>query len=340
MVGPPVVVVPVHPELDANSLLQIGMILYSNELAQLWAQDNALTAEKVFVWSQYKNAWVSLLAVPEICQAIAKARLNNPNSWAPQPIIVSRSIPAAPSDAPPISAERRPTSSPAITGAFEALVARGRSLVRPLRAKLGQSILTAFVSLALFAIFLPAKVRSNTAASNSDINFSRVQPNGAPVPHNRQSFPVSIRRGDSSMLTAQAQVVPIESLPLIDAPKSKISRVHTYASEPPRRRHAMVTSQRTTLQSRERPFDANVARDALEMASWRARGCTRTEVSGRVAADFEPSGAVAGVSISSLAGDFTGKDCLVSAFRTARVSPFSGGRMLVSKSFRVKAAGG
>ncbi len=130
-------------------------------------------------------------------------------------------------------------------------------------------------------------------------------------------------------------MLSVEALPLAEAAAPKASRFHSRRFTPKVAIRAKAITLQPTSTVEGRPFNVNTAQNALEMASWGARACTRSEVSGTVVATFEPSGNVQSVSVKSISGDTTGKDCLVQAFRRAKGAPFGGHRATVSKSFRV-----
>ncbi len=156
----------------ADDLFRVGMVLNREELAELWVQKNALTTEKVLVWSEYKNAWVSLMSIPEICNAIAQARLDKSDSWAPEPVTIPQQGPARTRE----QGAQRTSAPKTLAHRFEALLAHGRVIMGPMGANIALSVTTALTLLAIVAIFLPARWRSDTSGAYSELSTD-VRPN-------------------------------------------------------------------------------------------------------------------------------------------------------------------
>ncbi|MBM4357304.1 MAG: DUF4339 domain-containing protein [Deltaproteobacteria bacterium] len=85
-------------------------------------------------------------------------------------------------------------------------------------------------------------------------------------------------------------------------------------------------------------FNVEAARSALASAAGAAGGCGKPggpKGRGKATVWFSPSGSVSSVSTDAFSGTPVG-NCVMSAFRSARVPPFSGSVQSVSKSFTVK----
>jgi hypothetical protein len=86
-------------------------------------------------------------------------------------------------------------------------------------------------------------------------------------------------------------------------------------------------------------FSVDAARSALNSAAGAAAGCGKPggpKGRGKATVSFAPSGSVSSASID---GPFNGTpvgSCVLGAFRSARVPPFTGGSQSVTKSFTVK----
>jgi hypothetical protein len=81
-------------------------------------------------------------------------------------------------------------------------------------------------------------------------------------------------------------------------------------------------------------FDPAAARRVLISAGQRAGYCGEGPVSGSVVVTFAPTGFVQSASLTSLNGDNVRVDCVLRAFRAARIMPYDGRAITVSKSFR------
>jgi hypothetical protein len=86
-------------------------------------------------------------------------------------------------------------------------------------------------------------------------------------------------------------------------------------------------------------FNRGAATSALGAAAGAAKGCKKPDGptgSGRVKVTFAPSGNVTSAVVDGppFAGTPVG-GCVASAFRSARVPPFSGAPVTVSKSFNI-----
>lgn len=83
-------------------------------------------------------------------------------------------------------------------------------------------------------------------------------------------------------------------------------------------------------------FNASAARLALRSAASRAGSCANGKASGTAVVTFAPWGGVTSVSVTNLEGANVRPGCVTRIFRSARVPPFSGDAVTVSKSFRVR----
>ena len=179
------------------------------------------------------------------------------------------------------------------------LRARVRSLFFPVNFRRGRWVAAALLCLIVVAILLPRNMGSNQVTLAETQIVGRAQHEAKPD------------RTEATALESQ-DIIPVESLPLV--PNSAKNQ----------RRYGA------------RPFDANLARFALDRAARQTSRCTRSEVSGTVLVGFEPSGSVNDVTLGTLNGDVTKADCILGVFRATRVAPFSGSRVVVKKSFRAR----
>ena len=182
------------------------------------------------------------------------------------------------------------------------LRSRVKSLFFPLNFRRRRWFAAALVCLIVVAILLPRSIGSN------QVTLAETQIVG------RAQHDTKTERAESKTLEPQ-DIIPVESLPLV--PNTEAKNQRRYGA---------------------RPFDANLARFALDRAARQTSRCTRSEVSGTVLVGFEPSGSVKDVTIGTLNGDVTKVDCVLGAFRAARVAPFSGSRVVVKKSFRARSS--
>ena len=181
------------------------------------------------------------------------------------------------------------------------LKARVRAPLMPLNFGRGRWFVTALFCLAAIAILLPRSTGSNPEVLAETQIFGPAQ---------RATQP---DRAESKGL--DPNIIAVESLPLVGNAEPKSPRAYGLG-----------------------PFDLNRARRVLDRAAQQTNRCTRSEVSGTVLVGFDPSGSVKDVTIGALNGDVTRPDCILGVFRTARIAPFSGPRMVVKKSFRARSS--
>jgi hypothetical protein len=123
--------------------------------------------------------------------------------------------------------------------------------------------------------------------------------------------------------------IPVSTLPLISgARESKVALNSTAETA-----HPAIVNTRRDSGSAAGAFNASAARQVLVRAASQAHHCASGELSGSVLVTYEPSGAVGDVRVNALAGDLSRSECIVNAFRSARIAPFTGPRLVVRKSF-------
>ena len=83
-------------------------------------------------------------------------------------------------------------------------------------------------------------------------------------------------------------------------------------------------------------FDRAAARRALAGAAARASRCVQGSARGTVVVTYASSGLVQSVSLSQIEGENVSQGCIVGQFQAARVPPYFGGSVTVSKSFAMK----
>ncbi len=83
-------------------------------------------------------------------------------------------------------------------------------------------------------------------------------------------------------------------------------------------------------------FDRSAARRALAGAAVRASKCADGAAQGTVVVTYASSGLVQNVAVASVSGDGVSAGCIVRTFQSARIPPYFGGSVTVSKSFSLK----
>ena len=334
-------------------LWQVGIVLPSEELAELWVQQGHLSDETTFVWSDHRHSWVPLKAVPELQSAIIQAQrqhaehLSQAMTLLPLPPIGPGSGPALPARMQnPMKRSRRVRTSSerlqdflikllAWTGHARILVSRDfswsqrrRAIVAISRHRGAQGLAVALVLAIVTGAAWPRSLKETPGAATLPrkeyLESSTAQ---------SESLPAGNRASSSPSL----DIISIESLPLVTEVSPKNSPVRHWRSP-----SDFVKPMQMTLASDKKlvsngdylPFDATAARQALDYVASRTRHCTNSDVSGSVLVTFQPSGSVQDVSLTSIAGDVRSTSCILGLFRTARVTPFSGGPVTVKKSFR------
>jgi hypothetical protein len=128
-------------------------------------------------------------------------------------------------------------------------------------------------------------------------------------------------------------VYSVDDLPVLDGEKAERSTSKDEAQrvgQRAMRRSASEKSQTTN------GFDKTAARRALTSAAQRARLCVNGKASGSVIVTFLPSGLVRSAKLSSIAGEMVREACVLRAFRTAQIAPYTGGPITVRKRFRLQ----
>ncbi len=341
--------VPPQPARQAKRpVWQVAMTLHGDELTRLWTQNAEAMSGRIFIWSEYTRAWVSLQTLPEFRSVGTRTGV---------PTIRQQGLRSYPATRAPISDSIAPVTSHRLTTFAQPVDLTNdarwltSSLSRPQARWVVASIMLALGAL---VIGLPRMLagsdkpatNSETAAINESQSSSDLQPaSNADVKPALKVPQAQARQRTSRGLLAQAdsaeipEIVPVESLPLISA--SEPSGPRNYGAARDTKPQAATTngSGHTSKVSRVvtgvRPFDPNLARQALAGAVWQTRRCASGEMSGTVLVTFDPAGSVKDMSVNTLAGDVSQTGCLISAMRTAKVAPFSGGPVVVRKSFRI-----
>lgn len=156
------------------------------------------------------------------------------------------------------------------------------------------------------------------------------------------------RAGDASGDEAAAEA-PSADAPVVaaTAPKAAADEV----APPPKAKRRATKRSRTTKAPRSAApraralaktsgeFDKQAAISALNAASKKASACERQSVfagAGKVQVTFGPNGRVTNAQIASGAFADATSQCVLRAFRSARVPPFTGDSVTVAKSIRLK----
>jgi len=335
-------------------LWQVGIVLPSEELAELWVHQGHLSEETAFVWSDCQHSWVPLNAVPELQSAIIQAQRQYaerssqarplflplpPIEFGSGPVLHARTqLPLKYARHIHTLSERLQdflTTLLAWTGHARILVSRDftwsqrrRAIVAISRHRGAQGLAVTFVLAIVSGAAWPRSLKETHGAATLSREKQRETLIAQP-----ESFPAG-NRGSSA---PASEIVSIESLPLVTKVSTKTSPVRYW-----RPTSSLVKPMQMTLSSDAEPvsngghlpFDATAARKALDYVASRTRHCTNSDVSGSVLVTFQPLGSVQDVSLTSITGDVKPKSCILGLFRTARVTPFSGGPVTVKKSFR------
>ena len=342
------------PLLQARPLWQVGLVLQSDELAQMWLQQGHMNDETTFVWSKYRQTWVPLKAVPELQNAIVRAQSekiehsSQASLVAPAASGFAVELPRFQNESGYLArvrgwAERlRDAVAHNLDWADHAKVLvslRANWLQRKQAiAALGKYRSAQWLTLGLIggvalASLLPQSVTNedraaaaNQRASGSTLALAAMDPIGD--------------KGKAAESRVDLAPITIDSLPLVTEPSPKpratyASRASLWTARKAAHSAAASSNNSSPSPTARLPFNVTDARKALEYAASRIRQCTSGEASGSVIVTFQPSGTVQDVSLSSMAGEVTQTSCVLGMFRAARVTPFSGGPVAVKKSFRV-----
>jgi|GEM_PF-2991931 len=290
----PGTVLPTQPLLGRRTLWQVALQLRGDELSRLWRRNAIHLAGRIYVWSDHARQWVQLHSSPEALQ-------DNPRTELPAPAV-------GPNPAHRGSAVGRRTLPQPVDLTRHAR----RQLISP-RITRGWvvGVAASVMAIAAAAVWWPEQ--RNSAAAQS------VQPSV------EQSRPPTVHEPVAP--SSPVQPVPVESLPLVT------SSVRTTEANASSSRAGGVDGRGVSPSSGGGTFSPETARRALARAAGRAGRCSSGVVSGSVLVTYEPSGAISDVSLGTLAGDTSSSACIVNAFRSARIAPFHGNRVVVKKSF-------
>ena len=306
--GPTTLGTLVQVQQPKRELWQVALLLRGEELTRLWRRNASNLVGRVFVWSEHASDWVQLNSSQEASPLYQQPQLLTGSSWQNPAALSERALPVY--SAP--YAESR-----AFLRAEEPVdlsdQARPLSLLVSRRWAVG--LLAAAFALVALGVGLSHKTRNNEV----------------PVQEVAQQRPREVLPPGAS----KPDIVSVSALPLVRAYANReVQKLVT------------VTPAKVWLASAPTPntptapvvvatgaFDPAVARQALSRAAWQAGHCANTDISGSALVTYDPSGVVQDVSLSNLVGDPLRTPCIVSAFRTARISPFRGGRVTVKKSF-------
>jgi hypothetical protein len=308
-----------------RELWQVALFLRGEELTRLWRRNSSHLVGRVFVWSEHAKDWVQLHASQEPIPMYQQPLLHTGSAWQNPAVLGERSLPgyAAPYAQPHASLRAvEPVD----------LSDQARTLSERFNRQWAVGVLAAALALVALGVGLSRKT----------------QHHGVPVQEAAQQQP---REPLPSGATKTDDIVSVSALPLVrayanaEAQKQGTPLVRAYASREAQKQ-GTVAPAKIWLASAPTPytvsapavtaagaFDPTVARLALSRAAWQAGHCASTDISGSVLVTYDPSGAVQDVSLSSLVGDQSRAPCIVSSFRTARISPFRGSRVTVKKSF-------
>lgn len=306
--GPTTLSTLVQVQQPKRELWQVALLLRGEELTRLWRRNASHLAGRVFVWSEHASDWVQLHASQEPTPMYQQRPLLAGSSWQDPAALGERAL-----------------------GAYASPYAGSRAVepvdlseqARPLSGLFGRRwVVGLAVSLALVAL----AVGLSRKTQRVDVPLQEAAAQQEP----REASPQGASKPD---------IVPVSALPLV---------VRSYANREVQKQGA-VTPAKIWLASAPTPvtpavpaiaaiaaigaFDPTLARQALSRAAWQAGHCASADISGTVVVTYDPSGAVRDVSLSSLVGDPSRTQCIVGAFRSAKIAPFRGGRVTVKKSF-------
>jgi hypothetical protein len=287
-------ILPTQPLQPKRKLWQVALQLRGDELSRLWRRNSAHLAGRVFVWSDYSNQWVQLHNSPEFAQ-----------------VHFAEPLPIAPAEPANLVADGTHKS-----GALVRMqnIVDVTSLARPyfghFPSRWAFGLAASLVTLVGVAALLPA--RKTTSAQNRASQGVVVQ---------------AASHESESRSPSKPEPIPVNALPLVGGTRE--SNVSTRAVNDA---HASASS-RGNSNSVVGAFNPAAARQVLSRAAWQAHHCTSGELSGSVLVTYEPTGAPSDVRVNALAGDLSRSECIVNAFRSARIAPFAGQRLVVKKSF-------
>jgi len=305
--GPRTLSTSVQVQQPKRELWQVALLLRGEELTRLWRRNASHLAGRVFVWSEHASDWVQLHAAQESNSTYQQPQLFTGSSWQNPTALSERALNVY---APPYA------QSSSISRAVEPVDVSDQA--RPLSEFVSRRWVVGFIVAALAMVALAAGLSRRTHRQEVPVQEAAPQ-------QPREAVPQGVSRPD---------IVSVSALPLI--------RSYAYREV---QKPGTVTPAKIWLASSPTPntpaapvavtgaFDQAVARQALSRAAWQASHCANTDISGSVLVTYDPSGAAQDVSLNNLVGDPLRTPCIVNAFRTARISPFRGGRVTVRKSF-------
>lgn len=286
-------VLPRQPLQPKRKLWQVALQLRGDELSRLWRRNAAHLAGRVFVWSDYTNQWVQLDGSSEFAHV---------QFAEPLPI-------ASPRPALPIPKPTQRLGALARVQEIVDLTSLARPYLGNFPSRWAFGLAASLVTLVGLAALLPQRKTPNATNATQVVMPSPPHENARPT-------------------TSKPEPIPVGNLPLISGTqRSKLADTSMAA------RSQTADNPHHDSGSAVAAFNANAARQVLTRAARQAHHCASGDLSGSVLVTYEPSGAVGNVRINALAGDLSRSECIVNAFRTARIAPFAGSQLVVKKSF-------
>ncbi len=351
---------------------QFQLSLCADELARLWLREPNLNPSNVYAWSSKRGQWVPALSVPEVADQIARARIESVKMWSalcasrisatlPPPPQLSRQLSGRIPTENQLSSPRgslllpqsfdtarqtikelgpqlkpsarwRHSRSQSLRNSIQRLVVgagfqidfyrtRARRLLRRHSVRIAS---WTGVSLATIAAIVVVTWLSHSGKRTQNILGDSIADNAGRTPSN-----LSVATLFPEYITAHSNATQVEKIMTSIGPQLNPETAPTRTD----------LSRRTVPASVMPHFDAGLAERAIEKTTARAQDCTDGDIYGKLIVTFFSSGYVQNVNFVQFSGDGIQRNCVADIVGKLRISPFTGGPVMVRKNIHVRRAG-
>jgi len=355
----------------SQPIIQFQLSLSADQLARLWLREPNLNPSNVYAWSRKKGQWVAALSVPEVADHIARARIESVKMWSVLCASrISATMPPPPQHSRQLSGRIAPgnqLSSPPRSR----ILSQSLDIAQQRTEELGPQLKSFPLLSRSRSVHLRNSIQRLVVEAGFQIDFYRTR---ARRLLRRHAFRMASRAGVSLAAIAALVVVAwlsnkgnrtqkilepwIAESPgrsqsnlntsslfpmFIDAQSNstKVGDVMT-AIDPPLNPATPPTRidlpKKTTPASVMPHFDAGIAERAIDKSTARAQDCTDGDIYGKLVVTFYSSGYVQNVDFVQFSGDGNQRNCVADLVGKLRISPFTGGPVMVRKNIHVHGA--
>jgi hypothetical protein len=348
---------------------QFQLSLSADELARLWLREPNLNPSNVYAWSGKRGQWVPALSVPEVADQIVRARIEGVKKWS---VLCASRISATIAPPPQLSRQLSggiPTENQLSSRRGSRLLPQSFNIVHHRTEELEPQIKTFAHWRYSRSERLRSSIRKQVVGAGFQIDFYRTRARRylrrhvfrmaswtgvsiaavvvvAWLSHNGRRMQTILEHSIAGKpgRTQNTQNVA-NSLPtfIVAQPSApKVDDVMT-TIDPPLNSRTLPTladlPKKPTAASVMQHFDAGTAERAIEKSTARAQDCTDGDIYGKLVVTFFSSSYVQNVDFIQFSGDGIQRNCVADLVGKLRITPFSGGPVMVRKNIHVRGAG-